>query len=57
MKRSFVYIMTNKKKGTVYVGVTRNLSARVWQHKNNIIEGFTKKYKLHKWVILNSIKT
>ena len=50
MKQSFLYIMSNKKKGTIYVGVTGNLSARVWEHKNNVIEGFTKKYNLHKLV-------
>lgn len=35
---------------TLYTGVTSNLVQRVWQHKNNIIEDFTKKYKLHKLV-------
>ena len=50
MKQSFVYMMTNKKKGTIYTGVTGNLPSRVWQHKNNVIEGFTKQYKLHQLV-------
>ena len=42
--------MTNKRNGTLYTGVTSNLKKRIWEHKNNIIEGFTKKYKLHRLV-------
>ena len=42
-----VYMMTNARNGTLYVGVTADLVKRVWQHKNNIVEGFTKKYQLH----------
>ena len=49
-KQFFIYIMTNKRRGTLYTGVTSDLSTRIWQHKNNLIEGFTKKYKLHKLV-------
>lgn len=39
--------MTNQRNGTLYIGVTSNLTQRVWQHKNEIADGFTKKYKLH----------
>lgn len=42
-----VYMMTNARNGTLHVGVTADLVKRVWQHKNNIVEGFTKKYQLH----------
>ena len=49
-KYFFIYMMTNKKKGTIYTGVTNNLSNRVWQHKNNILKGFTKKYNLYRLV-------
>lgn len=42
--------MANKKNGTLYIGVTNNLSKRVYEHKNNIIEGFTKKYKIHRLI-------
>jgi len=44
-KQYFVYIMTNKS-GTLYTGVTNNLIQRVYQHKNKLIDGFTKKYNI-----------
>ncbi|MFT6201728.1 MAG: putative endonuclease [Granulosicoccus sp.] len=47
MKQPNVYILTNKKYGTLYIGVTSNITQRIWQHKNNFVPGFTKKYKLH----------
>ncbi|GLR64363.1 GIY-YIG nuclease family protein [Marinospirillum insulare] len=46
MKSSYVYIMTNKKNGTLYIGVTSNLIKRVYEHKNGLCDGFTKKYAL-----------
>jgi putative endonuclease len=45
----FVYIMASLS-GTLYTGVTNNLYKRVYQHKNDLIEGFTKKYQCHKLV-------
>ncbi len=42
-----VYMMTNKKDGTLYIGVSNNLARRVYEHKNGLIDGFTKKYHLH----------
>jgi putative endonuclease len=45
----FVYILTNKSE-TLYTGVTNNLERRVFEHKNHLIEGFTKKYKITKLV-------
>lgn len=46
MKRQYyVYILTNKHKTTLYIGVTNNLKRRVYEHFNGINEGFTKKYK------------
>ena len=50
MKRGFVYILTNKQNGTLYVGVTSDLVRRVWEHKNRVVEGFTKRYGLDKLV-------
>jgi len=45
-----VYILSSKKNGTLYVGVTSNLVKRVWEHKNNLVDGFTKKYAVHRLV-------
>ncbi len=45
-----VYIMTNKGNTTLYTGVTSGLKGRVWQHKNKVVEGFTKKYNINKLV-------
>jgi putative endonuclease len=44
MRQSYVYILFNQPNGTLYVGVTSNLVARIWQHKVGTNEGFTKKY-------------
>lgn len=44
MKTLVVYIMTNKRNGTLYTGVTSNLIQRIYQHKNSITKGFTTKY-------------
>jgi len=46
----YIYILTNKVNTVFYIGVTSNLIKRIWQHKNVVIEGFTKRYKLHKLV-------
>ena len=45
-----VYLMSNKSRGTLYIGVTSNLVARVWQHKTKAAKGFTAKYNLTKLV-------
>ena len=46
----YVYILTNKTDKVMYVGVTNNLQRRLYEHKNELIDGFTKKYHLHKLV-------
>ena len=47
MKQYFIYILASKRNGTLYLGITSNLLKRVYEHKNNLIEGFTKKYNVH----------
>ncbi|MGB3403150.1 MAG: GIY-YIG nuclease family protein [Microcoleaceae cyanobacterium] len=49
-KQPCVYILASKPNGTLYIGVTSNLIKRVWQHKNNLVEGFTHKYSVHQLV-------
>ena len=46
----YIYILASKKNGTLYIGVTNNLVKRIYEHKNNLVEGFTKKYKVHELV-------
>lgn len=46
MPQYYVYILSNKPKGTIYIGVTSDLVKRVYQHKHELTEGFTKKYKI-----------
>ena len=46
MKGGYVYIMTNKPQGTLYIGVTGNLARRVWEHREGVIDGFTRRYGL-----------
>jgi putative endonuclease len=46
-KQPAVYILATERNGTLYTGVTSNLTQRVWQHRNNEAEGFTKKYSVH----------
>jgi len=50
MLQSYVYILASEKNGTLYVGVTSNLTGRIWQHKNKVVEGFTNKYGVDKLV-------
>jgi len=44
MKQPAVYIITNRRNGTLYIGVTSNLAARIEAHRNSSVEGFTKEY-------------
>jgi putative endonuclease len=49
-KQGFIYILTNEFNTVFYTGVSSNLVKRVWEHKNNAVDGFTKKYCVHKLV-------
>ena len=53
-KAFFVYIMTNQRNGTLYIGVTSNLIQRVWQHKEKLIEGFSQRHGLNQLVWFES---
>ena len=50
----YVYILANKTNSTVYIGVTNDLMRRLWEHRNDRIEGFTKTYHVHKLVYYES---
>jgi len=52
-RQYYVYIMTNRS-GTLYTGVTNNIKQRVHQHKNKLIEGFTKKYNIDKLIYVET---
>ena len=57
MKQPCVYILASKRNGTLYTGVTSNLLQRVWQHKNDFVDGFTKRYGVHTLVWYESHET
>ena len=50
MRAAYVYILASQRNGTLYVGSTSDLIKRIWEHKNNVIPGFTAKYNVHKLV-------
>ena len=46
-RAGFVYIMASGRNGTIYIGVTSDLPKRIWEHRNDLVEGFTKKHQCH----------
>ena len=50
----YVYILSNWNDSVLYIGVTSNLPRRLYEHKNGLVEGFTKKYNVHKLVYFES---
>ncbi len=50
MKLPCVYILASRPNGTTYIGVTSNLVQRVWQHRNDLVGGFTRQYGVHRLV-------
>ena len=57
MKRPVVYIMANKRNGTLYTGVTSNILQRVYHHKEGLVEGFTNKYGCKNIVYVEGFET
>ena len=52
-----IYILASKRNGTLYVGVTSDLIVRVWEHKSDFVEGFTKQYQVHDLVLFEMCET
>jgi putative endonuclease len=50
MERAWVYIVTNRPNGTLYIGVTTDLARRIWEHREGLMDGFTKRYGLKRLV-------
>ena len=54
MKEYYIYILANRRNGTLYVGITNDLVRRVYEHKNNLLKGFSKKYSTYQLVYYES---
>ena len=55
MNHYYVYIITNWNNKVLYIGVTNNIARRIYEHKNKLIDGFTKKYNVYKLVYLEEM--
>lgn len=53
----YVYILAGKKNGTLYIGVTSDLVKRIYEHKNDLVEGFTQKYSVHDLVYFETTES
>ena len=56
MSMYYIYIMASKRNGTLYTGVTNNLLKRVYEHKNDLVEGFTKRYGVNRLVYYEHVE-
>jgi putative endonuclease len=54
-KTYYVYILASKRNGTLYIGVTNDLERRLYEHRNNLIDGFTRRYRVHHLVYFESV--
>ena len=52
MKGGWVYIMANRPRGTLYIGVTSDIAKRAWEHREGVVDGFTKRYELKRLVYM-----
>jgi len=50
MRQPATYILASKRNGTLYIGITSNLVARTWHHRNSCVDGFTSRYKVRRLV-------
>jgi putative endonuclease len=50
MKKYYVYILCSKRNGTLYTGVTSDLIKRVYEHRNNLVDGFAQRYNVHRLI-------
>ncbi len=57
LRQFYVYILASNRNGTLYIGVTNDLVRRVWEHKNDAVEGFTRKYRVHRLVWYDAADT
>ena len=55
MKQGYVYILTNRYNTVLYTGVTSDLKKRVWEHRQKLVEGFTKRYNVEKLVYYEAV--
>jgi putative endonuclease len=57
MMGAWLYIMTNRPNGILYVGTTVDLPRRIWEHREGLVEGFTNRYGLHRLVYAEWLET
>ena len=57
MKQPAVYILASKRGGVLYIGVTSELLKRAWQHRNDLVEGFTRRYRVHTLVYFEQFES
>jgi putative endonuclease len=57
MKHPAIYVLASKPHGTLYVGVTSDLIKRVWEHRSDLVEGFTRRYRVHNLVYFEQFES